>query len=119
MRERYFFYVTSACSANQENFSLPCVLNQLLYLSDVSFHCSPAKNKWRSIVSSYFRKTQRKTIRKIDFPFLLHTLFGTSFSSASVSGGFKRAGVWPFSEDAAKEKVMRSGPLNTSHSATT
>jgi hypothetical protein len=67
---------------------------------------SPAKKQWRSAVTSYFRKTQRKTIRKMDFPKLLDTLFTTSFSTGAVCGGFKRAGIWPFNAEAMKEKVV-------------
>ncbi|CAF4211993.1 unnamed protein product, partial [Rotaria sordida] len=72
----------------------------------------PAKIKWRNIVTSYFRKTQRKTIRKIDFPKLLNELLSTSFSTSAVSGGFRRAGIWPLNEEAMKGKVVR-GRLST------
>ena len=51
---------------------------------------SVVKKQWRSILTSYFRKTQRKTIRKLDFPGLLENLFSRSFSTGAVCGGFKR-----------------------------
>ncbi|CAF2043088.1 unnamed protein product, partial [Rotaria magnacalcarata] len=65
-----------------------------------------AKNKWRRLVSSYFRKTKRKSIRKIDFPTLLNDLFSSSFTVGPVSGGFRRAGIFPYNKDAMKEKVV-------------
>jgi len=65
------------------------------------------QKKWRTIVSTYFRKTKRKSIRKIDFPKLLNDLYTNSFSPSSVSGGFRRAGVWPFDAGVMKEKVVR------------
>jgi hypothetical protein len=68
---------------------------------------SVAKTKWRTIVSTYFRKTKRKSIRKIDFPKLLNDLYTSSFTPITVSGGFRRAGVWPFDAGAMKEKVVR------------
>ena len=34
----------------------------------------------------------------MDFPRLLRELFTSSLSSNAVSGGFRRAGVWPFNE---------------------
>ena len=79
---------------------------------------SPAKKKWRTLVSTYFRKTKRKTIRKIDFPKLLGDLYTTSLTPITISGGFRRAGVWPFNADAMKEKVVnKSSSVNhlTSH----
>lgn len=51
---------------------------------------SVVKKQWRSIVTSYFRKTQRKTIRKMDFSRLLENLFSQSFSTGAACGGFKR-----------------------------
>jgi hypothetical protein len=71
---------------------------------------SVAKTKWKRLVTSYFRKTKRKTIRKIDFPGLLNDLYVSSFTIASVSGGFRRAGVSPFDENAMKNKVVRQHP---------
>ena len=48
----------------------------------------------------------------MDFPKLLKDLYTISFSTSAVSGGFKRAGVWPFNEDAMKDKVIRPRLLN-------
>jgi hypothetical protein len=73
----------------------------------IAFVSSPAKKKWRSLVSNYFRTTQRKTIRKMDFPKLLKLLFESSFSIGTMSAGFKRAGVWPYDDQAMKDKVAR------------
>lgn len=77
-------------------------------INSYSFETSSvAKTKWRSLVTSYFRRTQRKTIRKKHFPKLLDELFESSFTASTVSGGFRRAGVWPYNEHAMKEKVVR------------
>ena len=54
-------------------------------------------------MTSYFRKT----IRKLDFPRLLDDLFASAITMTSISGGFRRAGVWPFNEEAMKDKVIR------------
>lgn len=70
-----------------------------------------AKTKWRQLVSNYFRRTQRKTIRKIDFPKLLKDLFDVSFTVATVSAAFRRAGVWPFNDQAMREKVIKQCSL--------
>ena len=43
----------------------------------------------------------------MDFPKLLDELFTSSFTTSAVSGGFRRAGVWPLNQDAMKEKVVR------------
>ena len=76
---------------------------------------SVAKKKWRNIVSNYLRKTKRRSIRKIDFPKLLNDLYTDSFTPSSVSGGFRRAGVWPYDGSIMKEKVVRStAPLHQS-----
>ncbi len=70
-----------------------------------------AKNKWRQLVSYYFRKTQRKTIRKIDFSALLKDLFDFLFTVSTVSAGFRRTGVWPFNDQAMREKVIKQCSL--------
>ena len=91
----------------------------IILYSAVFFHnFSLAKTKWRTLVTTYFRKTQRKTIRKIDFPKLLSELFTSSFTISGVSGGFRRAGVWPFNEAAMKEKVVREHSSLTSSTTT-
>jgi len=43
---------------------------------------------------------------------MLNDLYTNSFTKSSVSGGFARAGVWPFDDTRMKEKVVR-GPTNT------
>ena len=70
------------------------------------YNFSVAKTKWKRVVSAYFRKTKRRSMRKIDFPALLNELYSSAFTGGPVSGGFRRAGVWPFNEDAMKEKVV-------------
>ncbi|UJR12801.1 hypothetical protein I4U23_016974 [Adineta vaga] len=88
--------------SNDSRFKTSFFLN----LSSDFYNFSVAKKKWRSIVGNYFRKTQRKSIRKIDFPKLLNGLYQSSFTTASVSGGFRQGGVWPYNADAMKEKVV-------------
>ena len=66
---------------------------------------STAKKKWKSIVKTYFQETGRRSIRKIDFPKLLNKLFINSFTINSVSGGFRRSGIWPHNMEAMKDKV--------------
>jgi hypothetical protein len=78
---------------------------------------STAKKKWKSLVKTYFQETHRKTIRKIDFPKLLNKLFTSSFSTSSVSGGFRRSGIWPYNSEAMKEKVYR--PRSSNNNSTT
>ena len=70
------------------------------------YHSSVAKKAWKSIVSTYFRKNDRRTIRKIDFPKLLSELYERSFTTITVTGGFRNAGTWPHNPDAMKGKVV-------------
>ena len=79
------------------------------------------KTKWKQLVTTYFRKTKRKSIRKIDFPVLLNDLYKSSATITSVSGGFRRGGVSPFDEDAMKDKVVprRSTQPHTTTTTTT
>ncbi|CAF2699683.1 unnamed protein product [Rotaria sp. Silwood2] len=78
-----------------------------LFLLNYLYNFSAAKTKWSALVTAYFRKSRRGSIRKIDFPKLLKELYSSSFSIGSVSGGFRRAGVNPFNDQAMKEKVIR------------
>jgi hypothetical protein len=82
------------------------------------FNFSPAKIKWKFLVTSYFQDTHRKSIRKIDFPKLLDKLFSSSFSTSAVSGGFRRSGIWPYNSEAMKDKVVRSRSSNNNSTAT-
>lgn len=79
---------------------------------------SVAKKKWKALVTAYFHNTHRKTIRKIDFPKLLNNLFTTSFTTSSVSGGFRRSGIWPYNSEAMKDKVVRSRSENNNSNMT-
>ncbi|CAF3435381.1 unnamed protein product, partial [Rotaria sp. Silwood2] len=89
----------------------------MLYLYDFSV----AKKAWKSIVSTYFRTTKRKSIRKIDFPKLLNDLYERSITTATVTGGFRNAGTWPHNPDAMKHKVVRrrssQSQINTNNSS--
>ena len=67
-----------------------------------------AKKSWKRIVSSYFERTHRKTIRKMDHPTLLNKLFDTAFTPRQVVAGFARSGIWPFDRNAMKDKVTKS-----------
>ncbi|CAF1529284.1 unnamed protein product, partial [Adineta steineri] len=67
-----------------------------------------AKRAWKSIVSTYFRRSQKKSIRKIDFPKLLNELYQRAITTITVSGGFRNSGSWPHNPDAMKHKVVRS-----------
>ncbi|CAF4175096.1 unnamed protein product, partial [Adineta steineri] len=67
-----------------------------------------AKRAWKSIVSTYFRRSQKKSIRKIDFPKSLNELYQRAITTITVSGGFRNSGAWPHNPDAMKHKVVRS-----------
>ncbi len=82
------------------------MLYNFLYLNFDLYYFSTAKTKWRALISAYFRKSQRKSIRKMDFPKLLNDHFTSSFSTSTVSGGFRIGGVWPFNQEIMKEKVL-------------
>jgi hypothetical protein len=73
---------------------------------------SAAKKTWKPIVSKYFSKSGRKTIRKLDLPSLFNELYTLTFTPKQVVSGFTRAGVWPFDPTAMKDKVARQ-PLAT------
>jgi hypothetical protein len=73
-----------------------------------------AKTSWKKIVSSYFDRTQRKTIRKMDHPNLLKRLFEGAFTPRQVVAGFARSGIWPFDRNAMKEKATQ--PVSTQSS---
>ena len=77
-----------------------------------TFNFSSAKKSWKHIVTKYFLRTGRKTIKKIDLPSLFEVLYSLAFTPKQVVAGFSRAGVWPFDSNAVKEKVARQ-PLAT------
>ena len=64
-----------------------------------------AKTIWKKNVSSYFERTHRKTIRKIDYPSLLNKLFNDAFTPRQVVAGFARSGICPYDRNAMKDKV--------------
>ena len=68
---------------------------------------SSAKQSWKRIVTKYFLRSGRKTIRKIDLPSLFNQLYSSAFTPKQVVAGFSRAGVWPFDSNAMKEKVAK------------
>jgi hypothetical protein len=82
------------------------------------YNFSTAKKKWKSLITSYFQETRRKTIRKIDFPKLLDKLFTISFSTSAVSGGFRRSGIWPYNSEAMKDNVVRTRSSNNNSTTT-
>lgn len=73
---------------------------------------SAAKQSWKRIVTKYFARNGRKTIRKLDLPSLFNQLYTSAFTSRQVLAGFTHAGVWPFDSTAMKDKVARQ-PLAT------
>ncbi|CAF3876500.1 unnamed protein product, partial [Rotaria sordida] len=66
------------------------------------------KTSWKKIVSSYFERTHRKTIRKIDHPTLLNKLYNVAFTPRQVVAGFTRTGIWPFDRTVMKDKVVKT-----------
>ncbi|CAF4632424.1 unnamed protein product, partial [Rotaria socialis] len=83
----------------------PSCTHALQPLDTVTF--SSAKQSWKRIVTRYFLRTGRKTIRKIDLPVLFKELYSLALTPKQVVAGFLRAGVWPFDSSAMKEKVAR------------
>ncbi len=85
-------------------------------------NCSAAKQSWKRIVSKYFTRSGRKTIRKIDLPSLFNELYTSAFTPKQVVAGFSRSGIWPFDPNAMKDKVARqplgAKQLNQSPQAT-
>lgn len=77
------------------------------YLKICGFSLSAAKKVWKKIVSRYFLKTGRKTIRKIDFPSLSKQLIEQAFTKRQCVAGFTRCGLWPFDGEAMAEKVAK------------
>ncbi|CAF4021304.1 unnamed protein product [Rotaria sp. Silwood1] len=71
-------------------------------------HCTHVKTSWKKIVSSYFERTHRKTIRKIDHPTLLNKLYNVAFTPRQVVAGFTRTGIWPFDRTVMKDKVVNT-----------
>ncbi|CAF3366433.1 unnamed protein product [Rotaria sp. Silwood2] len=71
-------------------------------------HCTHVKTSWKKIVSSYFERTHRKTIRKIDHPVLLNKLYNRAFTPRQVVAGFTRTGIWPFDRTVMKDKVVNT-----------
>ncbi|CAF3088028.1 unnamed protein product [Rotaria sp. Silwood2] len=88
----------------------PCCTHALQPLDTATF--SSAKQSWKRIVTKYFLRSGRKTIRKIDLPALFKELYSSAFTPKQVLAGFSRAGVWPFDSNSMKEKVARQ-PLAT------
>lgn len=67
-------------------------------------------------MSSYFDRTHRKTIRKIDHPTLLKKLCDTAFTPKQIVAGFSRSGIWPFDRNAMQDKVAKSSSVHSSRS---
>ncbi|CAF3903029.1 unnamed protein product [Rotaria sp. Silwood1] len=88
----------------------PSCTHALQPLDTVTF--SSAKQSWKRIVTNYFLRSGRKTIRKIDLPLLFNKLYSSAFIPKQVVAGFSRAGVWPFDSNAMKDKVAKQ-PLAT------
>ncbi|CAF0964997.1 unnamed protein product, partial [Didymodactylos carnosus] len=65
------------------------------------------KTQWKRLISQYFKATNRKNLRKSDFPLLLKKLFDNTLTKRQIVSSFSRAGVWPFDENAMKDKVIR------------
>ncbi len=81
----------------------------LIYIDTLVFFniSSCAKQSWKKIVTKYFVRTQRKTIRKLDLPSLFNELYLSSFTQKQVLAGFTCAGVWPFDATAMKDRVVQ------------
>ncbi|CAF4000203.1 unnamed protein product, partial [Rotaria sp. Silwood1] len=82
------------------------IKNQLVS-NKPSFSNSSAKTVWKKIVSKYFCKTNRKTIRKIDMPSLFKRLMDEAFTKQQCVSDFARCGLWPFDGEVMKEKVAK------------
>lgn len=80
-------------------------LNSWSVSNKPSFFNSSAKGVWKKIVSKYFSKTNRKTIRKIDMPGLFNRLMDEAFTKRQCVSGFARCGLWPFDCEVMKDKV--------------
>lgn len=73
---------------------------------------SVGKQEWKKIVTKYFLRSTRKTIRKIDLPALFNQLYKSALTPKQVVAGFSRAGIWPFDSSAMQDKVVKQ-PFTT------
>jgi hypothetical protein len=78
-----------------------------MFIQTFNIFFSVAKQVWKNIVSKYFSRSGRKTIRKIDLPVLFNELYNSALTPKQVNAGFIRTGIWPFDPTAMQGKVVK------------
>ena len=77
----------------------------------------PVKGAWKAILKRHKMETRGENVSKEVFPSLLSTIWETSFTPQQCQGGFKGAGLVPFSPEHVLAKLPQShslGPANDS-----
>ena len=67
---------------------------------------APLKNAWRAILKQYKLETRGEHASKEVFPSLIAKLWETSFMPKHCIGGFRSAGLTPFSPEHVLQKLM-------------
>ena len=77
---------------------LPPNTTHLLQPLDVGVF-APLKSTWRKVLKSYKLSTRGQKVSKETFPSLIAELWEVSFTPAHCKGGFRGAGLFPFSRE--------------------
>ncbi|CAF1687251.1 unnamed protein product, partial [Adineta ricciae] len=73
---------------------------------------SKLKRSWRKLLSDQYRKTNSEALTKQAFALLISELFKNHLLAGHCSGGFSKAGIYPFDRRAiSKEKLLQ--PVST------
>ncbi|CAF1071129.1 unnamed protein product [Adineta ricciae] len=73
---------------------------------------SKLKRSWRKLLSDQYRKTNSEALTKQTFALLISDLFKNHLLAGHCSGGFSKAGIYPFDRRAiSKEKLLQ--PVST------
>ena len=102
--------IKSARSNNVLLLCLPPNTTHLLQPLDVGVF-APVKSAWRAILKRYKLETKGQRVGKEDFPSLIAKLWDASFTPQQCKGGFRGAGLIPFSCNHVLQKLAPSAVL--------
>jgi len=83
---------------------LPPNTTHLIQPLDISVF-APIKTAWKAILKQYKLETRGQRVSKEVFPSLIKKLWDAAFKPDHCKGGFRRAGIIPFSREHVLEKL--------------
>ena len=104
-------------TAREKNLLLLCLppnTTHLLQPMDVGVF-APLKSAWRQILKKFKLKTRGERVSKEVFPSLIAELWEASFTTAHSKGGFKSAGLVPFSRQHVLDKLPPTAQDTNDH----